>query len=90
MDFYVKTFENDGTTFGAKYAAEAWLTENGYSYGSSDCMGPQGIVKGAGVYISKWRNMSSSEHKAMDGALRSGRDCDAVITLKQPPISIAQ
>jgi len=40
-----KTFTNEGT-FQAYYAAEAWLTENGYSYGSMCSPFPTGILKG--------------------------------------------
>ena len=39
-------FKHDGTTFGAHYAAEKWLRENGFSYGPSSHDGPAGIVKG--------------------------------------------
>lgn len=73
-----KMFKHDGTTFGAKCAAEKWLRENGFSYGSSSRDGPQGIVKGDAA-IAKYRNLSSADKGEMDGWLYSGRDQDARI-----------
>jgi hypothetical protein len=76
-----KTFEGDGTTFSAKNEAENWLTENGYSYGSS-CVGcPQGVVKGD-AYIAKWKNMTPKERSRMHGTLEAGREGPAVLKLK--------
>ncbi len=76
-----KVFKHDGTTFGAHYAAQKWLRENGYSYGSSSHNGPAGIVKG-NVAIAKYRHLSSADKDSMDGWLYSGRDQDAKIIFK--------
>ncbi|MBG9991570.1 hypothetical protein [Pseudoalteromonas sp. NZS37] len=73
-----KVFKHDGTTFGAKFTAEEWLRENGFSYGSSSHDGPQGIVKGD-AYIAKYRHLSKDDKEAMDGWLYAGRDQDARI-----------
>ena len=75
-------FHGNGETFSAKYEAEAWLSKNGYSYGSSSVDGPQGVVKGEDVYISKWRGMTTKEKSQLDGTLRAGREGVAVLWLK--------
>lgn len=81
---FEKIFKGDGSTFGATYEAQRWLRDNGYSYGSSCVMYPQGVVKGD-VYIAKWRNMTPAERNAMDGTLDAGRDRQAVLRLKIAP-----
>jgi hypothetical protein len=81
---FEKVFEADGTPFGATWAAEKWLRENGYSYGPS-CIGcPQAIIKGD-ISIAKWRNLTSDEKRTVDGTLQAARDQRAVITLKATP-----
>lgn len=87
---FQKIFKGDGSTFGATYEAEAWLRDNGYSYGSSCVCSPQGVLKGD-YCISKWRNLSMKERSEMDGLLHAGRDQDARLVLKQgPAISITK
>lgn len=81
---YEKLFEGNGETFSAKYEAESWLRENGYSVGSSSVDGPQGVVKGE-AYISKWRNMTKIEQKMLDGVLYAGREGAARLLLKHAP-----
>jgi hypothetical protein len=81
---YEKVFKGNGETFSAKYEAERWLIENGYSIGSSSIDGPQGVVKGD-VYISKWRNMTKIEQKEMDGVLYADREGSAHLILKKSP-----
>ncbi|BBB29336.1 hypothetical protein [Neptunomonas japonica] len=82
---FEKTFKGNGDTFSAKNEAEEWLSKNGYSYGSSCVCSPQGVMKGKDVYISKWRNMTKSEQKSMDGLLYAGREGTARLTLKEEP-----
>jgi len=77
-----KIFKGDGSTFSAKREAEEWLKSNGYSYGSSSIDGPQGVVKGLDIYISKWRGMTNKEHKDLDGTLSAGREGNAVLLIK--------
>jgi len=48
-----KIFKGDGSAFSAQRNAEDWLKSNGYSYGSSSIDGPQGVVRGVDIYISK-------------------------------------
>ncbi|GAB0154682.1 hypothetical protein [Marinobacterium sp. BA1] len=81
---YEKLFNGNGDEFSAKYEAEKWLRENGYSVGSSSIDGPQGVVKGD-AYISKWRNMTKREQNEMDGVLYAGREGVARLLLKQAP-----
>jgi len=82
MNRKIKIFHGDGSTFSARYEAEKWLTENGYSYGSSCAMFPTGIVKGENIYIAKWRNMSKKERNALDGELHANREGDAKIIFR--------
>ena len=62
-----KIFTEKGT-FQAYYAAEKWLRNNGYSFGSSCVCSPQAIKKGD-FYIAKWRNLSAKERKDIDGII---------------------
>lgn len=63
------TFNQVGT-FSALYTAQAWLRDNGYSYGSS-CVGmPIGILKGVWSIV-KWRNLTGKEREQLDGQLIS-------------------
>lgn len=80
------TFSNTGETFSALYAAEAWLRENGYSYGSMCGPGnPIGFIHGDHA-IAKWRNLSKSDIAELDGQIecRNGsyRDGSVVILFK--------
>ena len=67
MESKTITFTQGGT-FEALEAAKAWLTENGYSYGSSQRDGPTAIKKGD-CAISKWRNLSAGDRAVMDGTM---------------------
>lgn len=62
-----KEFAESGD-FAAYYAAEKWLLENGYSSGSMQRDDPIGIMKGA-YSISKWRNLSTADKKALHGIM---------------------
>lgn len=66
---------NDAGTFEASRAAEKWLRERGFSYGSSQADGPQAIWYGE-CSISKWRNLSVKErgqcHATLGGNQREG------------------
>lgn len=84
MNEFVKKFPYDGTTFGAKHAAEKWLFNHGYSFGSSCVLCPQAIIEGD-VLIAKWRNLTPREKRFIDGTLEAGRNTDAVIKLKSKP-----
>ena len=74
-------FKGNGSTFSAKYEAEKWLKENGYSYGPSCVGGPQAVIKGD-YCISKWHNLSSKEKSLVDGTLDAGREGVATLRLK--------
>lgn len=54
-------------TFQSMYNAEAYLRDMGYSLGSSQGYSPVGFSDKYD-YISKWSNMTSEEHKQLDGA----------------------
>jgi hypothetical protein len=79
-------FEHTGEDWSGLKAAEAWLTANGYSYGRMQGPSPIGILKGD-FDISKWRNMTPAEKRALHGFIRpeSGmfRDSSAIVTLYQ-------
>lgn len=80
-----KIFQGDGSPFGAKYEAEAWLEERGYSVGSSCVMGPQAVIARPDVLVAKWKNLTAAEKVAVDGRLEAGRNCPAVLDLREPP-----
>lgn len=68
----VKTF-NDKGTFEAMYAAQRWLTENGYDYGSSSAGNiPTAVMKGD--YYSyglphKVKNFTPAQKAMMHGTI---------------------
>lgn len=71
-------FKVEGT-FESMYSAERWLTEKGYSWGSSCAMLPTAVMKGD--YYSyglphKWKNFTTKQknnvHGAMAGNMREG------------------
>ena len=53
-------------TFKSMYNAESYLRDMGYKLGSSQGSAPVGFSDKYD-YISKWRNMTPSEHKELDG-----------------------
>ncbi|PVZ19968.1 MULTISPECIES: hypothetical protein [unclassified Pseudomonas] len=76
-------------TFAAYHQAQAWLKSHGYSYGPSSHDGPCAIFKGDCV-ISKWRNLSAKERKAVDGILDGDiRNGPVTVHLKVAPQSEA-
>lgn len=81
---FTKTFSNEGT-FQALYAAQDWLKENGYSYGSTCREMPIGILKGDWA-IAKWKNLTKKEIADLDGQLQGDkREGPITITLKVAP-----
>ncbi|WP_185961250.1 hypothetical protein [Telmatospirillum sp. J64-1] len=77
---FEKIFPYDGTPFGAMWAAERWLAENGYSVGHSEKGSPRGILKGD-YDIQKWRNLRPQDRAALDGEMIGGRDQDQIIRI---------
>lgn len=73
-----KTFKADGA-FGAFYAAETWLRDNGYSVGSMERDRPIGIAKGD-CDISKWSNLGADK-ALLDGVIAGGSKRDSDITI---------
>lgn len=55
-------------TFGAINKAMAYLSENGFSYGSMQCDSPIGFYHG-NASISKWQNMNIKEKQMLDGII---------------------
>lgn len=76
----VKEFELEGV-FESHWAAERWLTKNGYKYGSSCAGSPIAITKVEYNLPQKWKNMTTIERNSVDGILESGRTGKAKITL---------
>jgi hypothetical protein len=59
--------------FAAYHAAEKWLKENGYSYGSMCSPEPTAIMKGD-IHIAKWRNLSAKERAEVHGKITTESD----------------
>lgn len=73
---------NNAGTFEASNAAEAWLSDRGFSYGPSQVCGPQAIWFGD-CAISKWRNLSAKERRECHAILEGdGREGPMRITLR--------
>ncbi len=66
----VKVFEVEGT-FNSKYAAEKWLHDNGYSYGSSERENPIAVMKGEYELPQKWSNISKMGKEVVDAVIVS-------------------
>jgi hypothetical protein len=65
------SFKEPGT-FASYYAAINWLSDNGYSYGSTCCGRSNhcGILKGK-FSIAKWYNLNQKEINQLDGYMTS-------------------
>ena len=66
-----KEFKVEGT-FQSMYAAQSFLKENGYDYGSSCAMMPTAVMKGD--YYSydlphKWKNFTNEQKKNVHGVI---------------------
>jgi hypothetical protein len=74
------------SSFDAVNDAEAWLAKHGYSYGYMEQNAPIGISK---VFrrISKWYNMTTEDHRQLDGAMVSDdfRDGSVTVYLDRAP-----
>lgn len=55
-------------TFEALHKAQKWCNDNGYSFGPTCVCSPQAIKKG-NWNIAKWRNLTPSERKNIDGTI---------------------
>lgn len=83
---FEKTFPATGT-FEAVGAAEKWLKENGYAYGSMQRDAPIGIAREEETsYISKWRNLGG-DASLLNGAMVSDdfREGSVTIVLDHEP-----
>lgn len=71
--------------FEALFAAQKWCEANGYSYGRLERGAPIGLLRGD-FEISKWRNMSAAERKALHGTISTAnlsyREGPVVIRIK--------
>lgn len=74
-----------GGDFDAMNAAENWCRENGISYGPSQVMAPQGLLRGD-YCISKWRNMEKREQLALHGVMNAQRDSPCFICMRWPVV----
>jgi hypothetical protein len=83
---FKKTFSESGP-FKALYAAQKWLSQNGYSYGSTSRGSPVGVMKGD-VVIAKWRNLTKQEIDELGGRLTGDtREGPVTLILKESPAS---
>lgn len=78
------SFEREGP-FESWYACQRWLTERGYSFGSTCVMSPVGVLKGD-YTIAKWRNLTPKERAELDGSVSGDfRNGPVTLTLKVAP-----
>lgn len=76
-----KTFDVPGD-FESLHAAETWLHENGYNYGSNCRDEPIAITKGLYDLPQKWKNFDKADKAQCDGViLKSFREgpCKVII-----------
>jgi hypothetical protein len=62
---------NQTGDFEAYRAAERWAYNNGYSVGSMCSPQPTALIKGKDINVAKWKNLTPSERKAVDGIIES-------------------
>lgn len=63
-----ETFHKQGT-FESMYAAQAWLTERGYNYGSTCATMPVAITIRPYELPWKWKNFTKEDEKSIDGVM---------------------
>lgn len=68
---FIKQFLPTGRTFRAMYDAQKWLTDNGYSYGSTDIGSYVPVMKGEYNIPQKWHNLSKSDIDSLSGVIHS-------------------
>ena len=66
-------FKSTGRDFGALSDAEAWLRQNGFSYGALERVAPIAIVRGE-CQLSKWSGLSKAEKATVDGVIECEGD----------------
>lgn len=65
----VHIFKDRIDKFGNLWDAEKWLTNNGYSYGSSSVNAPIAIRKGEYDLPQKWRNINNAGRAIINGVI---------------------
>lgn len=63
-----KSFQVPGT-FESLYAAQRYVLEMGYDYGSTCAHEPTAIMKESYDLPQKWKNFSAEEKKSVDGVM---------------------
>jgi hypothetical protein len=81
---FKKVFDQKGT-WAASEACKKWLTDNGYSYGSTSAMCPMPVLRGDWI-IAKWKNLTRAEIAGLDGKVSGDfREGPLTLLLKQAP-----
>ena len=75
------TFHHE-KTFGALYEAQAFCKLKGYSCGSLCGDMPVALIKGEGVLVAKWRNLTGKERAFVDGLITSQDFREGPVTVK--------
>lgn len=76
-----RVFTEEGA-FKALDTARRWCRENGVSYGIPCAGSPIGLMRGIHA-IAKWRNLSMTERKQLDGTIEGNfRDGPVVLRLR--------
>ena len=65
-----KIFDNKGT-FKAYYAAQKYVIDQSYSFGSMCGKMPIALKKGSNWNVAKWKNMTALERLDIDGHITS-------------------
>lgn len=92
MAEYQREFPNTGNDFSGLCAAEAWLTERGFSIGPMQRDDPQGILYGR-FHIAKWRHLTTAERRQLQGtieALRGDKRAGVVVKLRNLPEAVLE
>ena len=68
-------------TFQSRYAAQRYLTDYGFDYGSLDVPNPVAFVKGEYELPWKWHNINSAGKELIDGVMVSNDWREGTVTL---------
>jgi len=69
-------------TFAALYSAQSFVASRGYSAGSLCGDLPVALIRGKGILIAKWKNLTEKEKAFVDGTITSPNFREGPVTVK--------
>ena len=72
----------DKGDFAALNAAESFAKSRGYSCGSLCVPEPVALIRGSGILVAKWKNLTAKERAFVDGAITAADFRNGPVTVK--------